>query len=170
MAWGGGWGGGVGVGPPGAPVAGLPFGGIQSELQKGVDLLLADEPEQREPTVVFSQQASADEGARLTLWRLLLRYPGMLVISGVLIVILSVALQVGPWLTKIAIQDGMIPDRHHHYHFSVVVLAAVAYLVATTIGAVCQRSQVKVTGRLAAGVMNDLRITVFTHLQRLSLD
>ncbi len=26
------------------------------------------------------------------------------------------------------------------------------------------------TGRLAAGVMNDLRVKVFTHLQRLSLD
>ena len=29
---------------------------------------------------------------------------------------------------------------------------------------------VKVTGRLAAWVMNDLRVTVFTHLQRLGLD
>ena len=33
-----------------------------------------------------------------------------------------------------------------------------------------QRAQVQVTGRLAAWVMNDLRVKVFAHLQRLSLD
>src|SRR5471032_2152324 len=98
MAFGGGWGGGVGAGPPGAPVAGLPFGGIPSELQAGVDHLLADEPERGEPEIVFHQQPSPDESVRLTLWRLLVRYPRMLVTGGVLIVILSVALQVGPKL------------------------------------------------------------------------
>ncbi len=38
------------------------------------------------------------------------------------------------------------------------------------ITAVAQRSQTKVTGRLAARVMNDLRVRVFTHLQRLGMD
>jgi ATP-binding cassette subfamily B protein len=136
----------------------------------GVDALLADEPEHGEPDLVFTQQPSPDESSRLTLWRLLVRYPSMLVGAGVLIVVLSVALQVGPKLTEIAINDGMLPDRFHHYHFGVVVAAALAYLACTTIGALCQRSQVKVTGRLAAGVMNDLRVKIFTHLQRLSLD
>ncbi|HXQ61612.1 MAG TPA: ABC transporter ATP-binding protein [Acidimicrobiales bacterium] len=166
------------MGPPGAPVAGLPFGGIPSELQAGVDTLLADEPEEVEPDIVFTQQAGRDESARLSLWRLLVRYPGMLVASGVLIVVLSVALQVGPKLTEIAINSGLCGGarspstcvRTGGFHFSVVVWAAVAYLVCTTLGAVCQRSQVKVTGRLAAGVMNDLRVKIFTHLQRLSLD
>jgi ATP-binding cassette, subfamily B, bacterial len=169
MGFGGGWGGGGGggPGPPGAPVAGLPFGGIPSELQAGVDLLLADEPEHDEPDIVFTQQPNTGDGDRLTLWRLMARYPHMLVIAGALIVVLSVALQVGPKLTEIAINDGMSPG---HLHFWVVAAAAIAYLGCTTIGALCQRSQVKVTGRLAAGVMNDLRIKIFTHLQRLSLD
>jgi ATP-binding cassette subfamily B protein len=179
MVFGGGWGGGGGgPGPPGAPVAGLPFGGIPSELQAGVDHLLADEPPEVEPDIVFGQQASAEEKDRLTLWRLLFRYPRMLVISGVLIAIMSVALQVGPKLTEIAINNGLCGGSTHpaacvrlrDFHFSVVVWAALAYLLATTIGALCQRSQVKVTGRLAAGVMNDLRVKIFTHLQRLSLD
>jgi ATP-binding cassette subfamily B protein len=159
-------------------VAGLPFGGIPSELQAGVDHLLADEPEQGEATNVFTQQAGPDEGGRLTLGRLLLRYPRMLVISGVLIVVLSVALQVGPKLTEIAINSGLCgaassPEscaKNGGFHFSVVVWAALAYLLCTTIGALYQRSQVRVTGRLAAGVMNDLRVKIFTHLQRLSLD
>jgi ATP-binding cassette, subfamily B, bacterial len=178
MAFGGGWGGGVGAGPPGAPVAGLPFGGIPPELQAGVDRLLADEPERGESDISFSQQETSQEGGRLTLWRLLIRYPRMLVVSGVLIVILSVALQVGPKLTEIAINNGLCGGSPHpvacvrlkDFHFSVVVWAAIAYLVCTFIGALCQRSQVKVTGRLAAGVMNDLRTKIFTHLQRLSLD
>jgi ATP-binding cassette subfamily B protein len=178
MVFGGGWGGGVGAGPPGAPVAGLPFGGIPPELQKGVDALLADEPEQVEPDIVFTQRPGPHEGGRLTLWRLMGRYPGMLVASGALIVVLSVALQVGPKLTEIAINNGLCGAaknpvtcaRFGGFHFSVVVWAALAYLLCTTLGALCQRSQVKVTGRLAAGVMNDLRIKIFTHLQRLSLD
>jgi ATP-binding cassette subfamily B protein len=172
MVFGGGWGGGVGSGPPGAPVAGLPFGGIPPELQAGVDTLLADEPEQRESDLVFTQQPAPDEGGQLTLWRLMARYPRMLVTSGVLIVVLSVALQVGPKLTEIAINDGLkgVNPKTQHFHFDIVVWMALAYLACTAIGALCQRSQVKVTGRLAAGVMNDLRIKIFTHLQRLSLD
>ena len=46
---------------------------------------------------------------------------------------------------------------------------AVAYLVFIVITALAQRFQVQVTGRLAAWVMNDLRVKVFAHLQRLSL-
>ena len=42
--------------------------------------------------------------------------------------------------------------------------------VAIAITALAQRIQVQVTGRLAARVMHDLRIRVFTHLQRLWLD
>jgi ATP-binding cassette subfamily B protein len=41
--------------------------------------------------------------------------------------------------------------------------------VSVAVSAYAQRAQVKVTGRLAAWVMNDLRVKVFTHLQRLSL-
>ncbi|MGH9017517.1 MAG: ABC transporter ATP-binding protein [Acidimicrobiales bacterium] len=168
MAFGGGWGGGgVGVGRPGAPVAGLPFGGIPSELQTGVDQLLADEPEHPSPDVVFTQRASEDEARQLTLWRLMARYPGMLAVAAVLIVLMSVTLQAGPLLTQITIDHGLTPP---HEHFWVVVVAALAYLGATIVGALSQRRQVKVTGRLAAGVMNDLRVKIFTHLQRLSLD
>src|ERR1700722_149560 len=57
----------------------------------------------------------------------------------------------------------------HHFNFAVVVGAAIAYLVFVVITALGQRFQVQVTGRLAAWVMNDLRVKVFTHLQRLSL-
>jgi ATP-binding cassette, subfamily B, bacterial len=173
MGFGGGWGGGGGGmfgggGRPGAPAAaGLPFGGIPSELQDGVDELLAEEPDHGEPQVAFSQQQSDKERRRLSLWELLTEYPHMLALSAVLVVVTSVALQAGPKLTELAIDKGMVPG---HRHLSVVLIIAAIYLGFVAFTSVTQRALVRVTGRLAAGVMNDLRVKVFSHLQRLSLD
>ncbi|HEX4082581.1 MAG TPA: ABC transporter ATP-binding protein, partial [Acidimicrobiales bacterium] len=170
MAWGmgGGFGPPMGGGArPGAPGAGLPFGGIPSELQAGVDRLLADETDHGDPDVSFSQRPQPGDERRLTLWGLLTEYPGMLVLAAVLVVVVSVVAQAGPKLTEIAINQGMSP---HHEHFWIVAVVAGLYLVSVLVAALAQRGQVKVTGRLAAWVMNDLRIKVFTHLQRLSLD
>src|ERR1700736_929625 len=168
MSWGGGMAGGFGGSPggfgrPAAP--GLPFAGIPPELQGGVDRLLASEPEHAEPDITFKQNGSEEELRRLTLWRLLTKYPGMLALAGLLVVVISVAAQTGPKLTEIAINDGMYP----HKNFAIVIAMAVAYLVFIVITALAQRFQVQVTGRLAAWVMNDLRVKVFAHLQRLSL-
>jgi ATP-binding cassette subfamily B protein len=169
MSWGGGGGMGFGGAPggfgrPAAP--GLPFAGIPSELQDGVDQLLATEPDYAEPDIVFQQNGSEADLKRLTLWQLLTKYPGMLVIAGLLVVVIAVASQVGPKLTEYAINNGMTPG---HLDFGVVVAMAVAYVVFIGITSVAQRFQVQVTGRLAAWVMNDLRVKVFAHLQRLSL-
>jgi len=167
----GGFGGGpgVGMGRPAAP--GLPFAGIPSELQGGVDTLLATEPDYADPDIVFTQNGSETDLKRLSLWRLLVKYPGMLVLAGLLVVVISVASQVGPKLTEYAINYGMggAPPRGQHLDFAVVVAMAVAYVVFILITSLAQRFQVQVTGRLAAWVMNDLRVKVFAHLQRLSL-
>jgi ATP-binding cassette, subfamily B, bacterial len=169
MSFGGGIGGGFGGAPggfgrPAAP--GLPFAGIPSELQDGVDRLLADEPEYTEPDVIFSPNGSESDLKRLSLWHLLTKYPGMLGLAAVLVVVIAVASQTGPKLTEYAINNGMVPG---HENFAVVVAMAVAYLIFILITALAQRFQVQVTGRLAAWVMNDLRVKVFAHLQRLSL-
>ncbi len=168
MSWGGGgigFGGAPGgMGRPAAP--GLPFAGIPSELQDGVDRLLASEPEYPEPDIVFEQNGSEAGLRRLTLRRMLTKYPGMLALTGVLVVFISIAAQTGPKLTEIAINDGMSPG---HEHFWVVAVLAAIYLVFVMATALAQRFQVKVSGRLAAWVMNDLRVQVFAHLQRLSL-
>jgi len=167
MSWGGGgmgFGGAPGgFGRPAAP--GLPFAGIPSELQDGVDQLLASEPDYAEPDIVFQQNGSEAELKRLTLWRLLTKYPGMLTAAGLLVVAIAIAAQTGPKLTEIAINDGMYP----HKDFAVVALMAGLYLVFIVVTSLAQRSQAKVTGRLAAWVMNDLRVKIFAHLQRLSL-
>jgi ATP-binding cassette subfamily B protein len=158
-------GGAMGGGRSGAP--GLAFGGIPSELQAGVDKLLVEEPPHPEPDNIFEQRPSTDERRRLTLSRLLLEYPRKLAISGLLVVIIALATQAGPKFTEIAVNDGMAPG---HHHLRIVAFMALAYLVSIIVTGLAQRSQVRVSGRLAAWVMNDLRVKVFTQLQRLSLD
>ncbi len=167
--------GGGGVGPPmgggGAPGStqgGLPFGGIPHELQAGVDLLLESEPERGESQIEFTQLPAASEKRTLTLTSLLVVYPGMLVAAGVLVAVIALATQLGPSLTEYAINHGMTPP--HNLDFGIVVLMAVLYMVSIAVSSVAQWGQVKVTGRLASWVMNDLRVTIFRHLQRLSLD
>jgi ATP-binding cassette subfamily B protein len=163
MTWGMGGGAPGGFGRPAAP--GLPFAGIPSELQGGVDRLLQSEPEYPEPDLVFTQNGTEMEGRRLTLWRLLMEYPGMLALAGLLVVVIAVVSQAGPKLTEIAINASV----GTHKSFLLVAIMAAAYLVSIVVTALSQRAQVRVTGRIAAWVMNDLRITIFTHLQRLSL-
>jgi ATP-binding cassette subfamily B protein len=158
-------GGAMGGGRTGTP--GLAFGGIPSELQDGVDILLAEEPPRPEPDNVFHHRPSAGERRQLTLWGLLTEYPRRLAFAGVLVVVIALATQAGPKLTEIAVNDGMAPG---HHHLGVVLLMAGLYLISIVVTALAQRSQVRVSGRLAAWVMNDLRLKVFTQLQRLSLD
>ncbi len=177
MAWGGGGGGMFGggnagggmFGPPGgrpgAPQGNLPFAGIPSELQAGVDKLLSDEPDHGEPAARFTHRPTDDENERLTLWRLVTRHRSLLLLALLFVVIVSVVQQAGPYLTSEAIDRGIIPKQ-----FAVVVWLSVAYIFCLVITGLAQRFQVKVTGRLAAWVMNDLRVKVFAHLQRLSLD
>lgn len=156
-----------GGGPPGSPQAGLPFGGIPHELQAGVDLLLEEEPERGEPSVVFTQLPTEGEKKRLSLTSLLMEYPGMVAAAFALVATISLATQVGPSLVSYAINHGLTPP---HYDFGVVVAMALLYLASIAVSASAQWGQARVTGRLASWVMNDLRIKVFRHLQRLSLD
>ena len=150
-----------------APGGGLPFAGIPSELQAGVDKLLSEEPDHGEPKARFSYRTDDDSGKHLTLRALIFRHWQLGVLALVLVTIVSVTNQAGPLLIQYGIDHGMLPGHH-----SVTVILAVGglFLLAIAITAAAQRSQTRVTGRLAAGVMDDLRVRVFTHLQRLGLD
>ena len=150
-----------------APGGGLPFAGIPPELQKGVDQLLSGEPEHGEPDARFTYREDDDSGTRLTLRALIFRHWHLGVAAGVLVTIVSIANQAGPKLIDIGITSGMTGA---HKRFGVVLLVGVVFIAAIAITALAQRVQVKVTGRLAARVMNDLRVRVFTHLERLGLE
>jgi ATP-binding cassette subfamily B protein len=138
-------------------------------MQAGVDLLLTEEGERPEPDVVFTQLPTAKETRRLSLTSLLVEYPGMLVLAGLLVAVVSLTMQLGPTFVSYAINNGMgLTTRHSD--FGIVVAMAGLYLASIALSAAAQWGQVRVTGRLASWVMNDLRIKIFRHLQRLSLD
>jgi ATP-binding cassette subfamily B protein len=131
-----------------------------------VDKLLVGEPDHREPKARFTYRAPASESKRLSLRSLLLQHWHLGVLAIALICVVSVANQAGPRLIDFGITNGL----GAHKDMGAIVLASGLYLVAIAITAGSQRGQVMVTGRLAAWVMNDLRVKVFTHLQRLGLD
>jgi ATP-binding cassette subfamily B protein len=147
------------------PGGGLPFAGVPSEMQAGVDRVLAEEPDHGDPQVHFTYRAGPGEFRNPTLRGLLFRHWHLGLLAVLFVCIVSVVNQAGPKLVSYAIDDGMI-----HPDITVVVVAAFLYLASIGVTALAQRAMVKVTGRLAAWVMNDLRVGVFTHLQRLGLD
>ena len=165
MAWGGGGFGGGGA-PFGGAVSGganLPFAGVPPEMQSRVDKLLADEPAHDHETVAYEPIAS--DTAPFSLRRLLVPHRTALAGSIALVVLETVALQAGPLLTQIAIDDGIrVGDR------SVVVLVAGLYLLSVVVGAVTSRSRIAWTGRVGERLLYDLRLKVFSQFQRLSVD
>jgi ATP-binding cassette subfamily B protein len=181
MGWGGGFGGGGGfVGAQtAASSAGLPFGGIPTELQTGVDAILKDEPEHPNADVLFHQVPSERERHRLTIPALVNEHPVLIAAGALLVLVVGAFGVAGPALVEYAIDSGLLhrlpPTRLHPKgvadpELHIVIEAAVAYFVISLGVAYAQRAQVHVTGRLAARVMHGLRIRVFAQLQRLSLD
>ncbi|MEU4117732.1 ABC transporter ATP-binding protein [Kitasatospora sp. NPDC028055] len=147
-----------------ATAPGLPFAGVPSEMQASVDKLLKAEPEHSEPEVVFEHSQPNPDGPKLSLRRLIRPYWPMALLAGVLVAVEALTLQAGPKLTQIGIDDGITAKN-----FGTLVVVAVVYLASLVLTGLSQAARVKVTGRIAAWVMNDLRIRVFTQLQRLSL-
>ena len=149
----------------GTPQAGKPLAGVPDDLRPGLESLLAQEPPVVEHPEVFSYLPSRTERSRLSLLRLVFAHWRLGVGSIVLVAIISVSNQAGPRLAAWAIDVGMVRERS----MSTVTAIALLYLASIVVTAAAQRSLARVSGRLASGVMNDLRVRVFTHLQRLSL-
>ena len=145
---------------------GLPFAGVPSELRASVEALLADEPQHPEPTTAFRQRPDGRDTKRLSTWRLVFAHWGLGIGAVLLVAVVSLAGQAGPRLVAAAIDHGMVRDRS----MQVVTVMSGLYLATVVLTALAQGWLAQVSGRLATRVMNDVRIRVFTHLQRLSLD
>lgn len=168
MGWGGagGFGGaGGGFGRPGAAQSGLPFAGIPPELAQKVDKVLQREPEHPEEEIPFSQVAAEAEGAPFTLRSFLAPHAKSMTLAGVLVVIETLAQQAGPLLTQKGIDDGITKGD-----FRVVAFAALAYFGSIIVTVFASYWRISFTGRLGERLMYSLRVRVFSHFQRLSLD
>lgn len=143
--------------------AGLPFAGVPSELIERVSDVMDREPEHPEPHIEFSQ--SAGETRPFTLRRFLRPHLGALVVALLLVIVETVSLLAGPVLTSIGIDHGIVPgDRN------VLFVAGAAYLGVVVVNALAGRARISWTSRLGERLMYQLRVRVFSHFQRLSLD
>lgn len=143
--------------------AGLPFAGIPSELLERVQAISAEEPEHPEPVVDF-RQAGWDRRP-FTLRTFIRPHLGGLLVALVLVVVETLALLAGPVLTEIGIDEGITPRKT-----SVLVWAAAAYVATIALNTVAGRIRIAWTGRLGERLMYELRVKVFSHFQRLSID
>jgi ATP-binding cassette, subfamily B, bacterial len=142
---------------------GGPFAGIPPELEEAVRGLLGSEPDHPDPTAVFTPRNP--DPLPLTLGRLVRNRWRLLVAALVLIALESVGYQTGPYLTQIGIDRGILKGST-----PVLVATGLIYLLTVALTVLVERLRVRSCGQLAASVMHDLRVKVFTHIQRLSLD
>jgi ATP-binding cassette subfamily B protein len=143
--------------------SGLPFAGIPSELLVGVEKLTATEPDHVGDPPEFAHRNN--DHRPLNLRRMFGAHRKLVVLAGLMVAIEAVTLQAGPLLTQIGIDHGIEPKD-----WSVVVMAGGLFVLAVLATIAASNVRLRLTGRLAADVMYDLRVRVFTHLQRLSLD
>lgn len=142
---------------------GLPFAGIPPELAAGVAKLEASEPDHGDPHVHYDPLG--DGGGRITLGRLLLGHPAYMITSGIAVVIETTLLQAGPALVQIGIDHGIA-----RRDMTVLVWATAIFVAAVVATGFATATRMRQTARLAASATRDLRVRVFAHLQRLSLD
>ncbi len=161
----------IGMGPPGGfggspgqnQNAGLPFAGIPPEYADHIDALLVDEEEVPIPDVDFDQ-VDPDEKP-FTLRSFLLPHRLRFATAVVLIGLDALLLQVGPWLLQLGIDHGV-----YARNLTVLQVVVGVYFAAIAGHFLVARRRIQYTGRLGQELMRGLRVRLFTHLQRLSLD
>ena len=151
------------VGAAGRKGNGLPFAGIPDDLADGVTELEAQEPDHGDPHAEFDP--AGDSGTRVTLRRLVTGRPGLLVAALLAVLLETLLLQAGPFLIQIGIDHGIAEED-----LTVLVVATVAFVAAVLATGVATAVRMRQSGRLAASATRDLRIRIFAHLQRMSLD
>ncbi len=158
-----------GFGPPaGSPfgqpgATGLPFAGVPEEMRVRVEELLADEPEHQVPEVQFSQ--SGWDARPFTLRRFVGERRWAMVLAVVLVVLETAMVSAGPFLTGEAIDRGIVPRDT-----DTLLFIAGLYVASVVLGTVLSAVRVAWTGRVGETLLESLRVRIFTHFQRLSLN
>ena len=165
MGFGGGFHGGA-SGPSSASsntAAGLPFAGIPPDMARMAKHILEKEPDHANPDVEFQHYVEPEPP--FTLKRFLYPHRYSLGMATLLVAIETIAALVGPLLIQQGIDRAVIPER-----FGLLMVFAVIFAVSTVIGAIIGSIRISYTGRLSEKLMYQLRIKLFGHLQRLSMD
>ena len=143
--------------------AGLPYAEVPEELRSRIADVLRNEPEHPQPVVRISHR---DRDRRpFGLRTFLAPHAGGLIVAFLLVLAEVGLLHVGPLLTQIGIDRGVLAgDR------SVLFAVALAYLGAVGLSTAASWFRTRFTGRLGERLVYELRVRVFSHFQRQSLD
>jgi ATP-binding cassette, subfamily B, bacterial len=144
---------------------GLPFSGIPEELRDHAQRLLDAEPAHPEPEVDFDHRMSAEDRRPFTLRRFFAPHKGAIALALLLVVVEVVTEQIGPLLLQIAIDHGVLAGDG-----SVVATMAGLFVVAVIGNYVTRAGRIAFTARLGQRLLYRLRVRLFTHYQRQSVD
>jgi len=165
---------GMGGPPPGSPfggpgatatsaAAGLPFAGVPSELKAGADLVLQTEPEHQSADISFDQ--TAREQHRFNLRSLFGPRRWQVAIALALLIGETLTMLAGPALTQKGIDDGVRASNKG------VLVAVVGIYLGVVVGhALINRARIRWTASLGEALVYEVRVRVFSHFQRLSLE
>jgi ATP-binding cassette subfamily B protein len=161
---------GFGAGPPpgspfggGGAATGLPFAGVPPELAARAQAILDREPEHVDPEFTFSH--TYVPGKRLSLSGFLAPHRWGMAGAALLCVLETAMVTVGPFLTGLAIDHGVIDED-----LDALIAISLVYVLSVALSAVFSTFRIRVSGRVGEKLMLELRIRVFSHFQRLSLD
>ena len=143
--------------------ASLPFAGIPPEMLDRTNALIEKEPDFSDIEVSFSHQNPSSK--TFTLWSFLAPYKFRFFLALLLVAMTEILLLVGPYLVQIAIDKAIVPKD-----FSILLMVAMAWVGSLFLAVIISGIRIRFLGRLGQLLMYDLRVRVFSHLQRLSLD
>lgn len=140
-----------------------PFAGIPPEMADKTNALVRQEPDFSDLDISFSYQATDQEPFGLV--QFLRPYKFRMLGALLLVAITELLLLVGPYLVKVAIDDGIIPKD-----FTVLLWVGAVYLGSLAIAVLVSGIRIRYVGQLGQTLMYQLRLRVFAHMQKLSLD
>ena len=143
--------------------ASLPFAGIPPEMLDKTNALIDKEPDFSNIEVAFSHKSPSS--SPFTLWSFLAPYKFRFIFALVLVAMTEMLLLVGPYLVQVAIDKAIVPKD-----FSVLITVAMVWGGSLFLAVIISGIRIRFLGRLGQLLMYDLRVRVFSHLQRLSVD
>lgn len=143
--------------------AGLPHAGVPGNLRTQVEEVLRNEPEYPPVEVEFSHRHPPDPP--FTLRTMLWPFRSQLALALLLVVIESAMMQSGPLLAQVGIDHGVSSGN-----LRVLVVVAMVFLGTVAAHALSSALRISYTGKLGERLMYALRMRVFSHYQRLSLN
>ena len=143
--------------------ASLPFAGIPPEMLDKTNALIEKEPDFSDIEISFSHKSPSSK--TFTLWSFLAPYKFRFIFALVLVALKEMLLLVGPYLVQVAIDKAIVPKD-----FSVLMTVAMVWVGSLFLAVIISGIRIRFLGRLGQLLMYDLRVRVFSHLQRLSVD